>query len=285
VKLLDTAAWLSVQVHPDDAYARAHEGQPRGKSEVWYVLDAAPGAAILHGVAEAMSPAELRAAIQRGDLPERLARIEVQPGDVIHNPAGTIHALGPGILLYELQQASDLTYRLFDWGRDAAGGRALHVEPALAVARLAPEPAHQRSPVELAAAGARRTVLCRAEHFVALRLAGAEPADLDTGGAGYHIVTGLDGAAELLTGAGAVSVAPWTAVLVPAAAGPYRWRPGPLGAGAIVAAPLGAGEAADGALLAGLGLDAAADRRARAATAGAAAGAGGTALDTTPAGD
>ncbi len=138
VKLLDTSAWLSVQVHPDDAYAHtieAHTGF-HGKNEAWVILDAKPGARIIYGVKRPVSRSELKAAAEDGSILELLNFVPVDPGDVVYVPAGIIHALGPGIFLYEVQQRSDLTYRLFDYGR----GRELHLEKALDVARLEPTP-------------------------------------------------------------------------------------------------------------------------------------------------
>ena len=138
VKLLDTAAWLSVQVHPDDAYAHAVEAHTgfHGKHEAWVILEAEPGAEIVYGVRRSLTRDELWAAAQDGSILELLNFVPVEPGDVIFIPAGTIHALGPGILLYEVQQRSDLTYRLYDYGR----GRELHLDKALDVARLEPTP-------------------------------------------------------------------------------------------------------------------------------------------------
>lgn len=138
VKLLDTAEWLSVQVHPDDAYAHSVEAHTgfHGKNEAWVILDAEPGARIVYGVKRPVSRAELKAAAEDGSVLELLNFVPVAPGDVIFVPAGTIHALGPGIFLYEVQQRSDLTYRLFDYGR----GRELHLEKSLDVARLEPTP-------------------------------------------------------------------------------------------------------------------------------------------------
>jgi len=138
VKLLDTRAWLSVQVHPDDAYAHtveAHTGF-HGKNEAWVILDADPGARIIYGVKRPVSRDELKVAAEDGSILELLNFVPVKPGDVIYVPAGIIHALGPGIFLYEIQQRSDFTYRLFDYGR----GRQLHLQKALDVARLEPQP-------------------------------------------------------------------------------------------------------------------------------------------------
>lgn len=131
IKLLDTEEVLSVQVHPDDAAARRLEGAPNGKAEGWVILAAAPGARIAYGLTRALSADELRARAMSGEIAEDLAWIEVVPGDVIDVPPGTIHAIGGGILLYEIQQPADLTYRLYDHGR----GRELHLDKAVAVAR------------------------------------------------------------------------------------------------------------------------------------------------------
>lgn len=131
IKLLDAQRPLSVQVHPGDEYAQAHEGE-LGKTEMWIVLHAAPGAEVVFGFAKQIVQADLRAALEGGDsatIEELLHRVAVQAGDVIFVPAGAIHALGAGIIVAEIQQNSDTTYRLYDWGRP----REIHVEKALDV--------------------------------------------------------------------------------------------------------------------------------------------------------
>lgn len=139
-KLLDAAADLSVQVHPDDAYALEHERASGhlGKSEAWYVLEADPRAAVLWGFRRDVTESEVRDAVRGGTLPSLMHRVTVRRGDVVLNPAGTVHAILSGVLAFEIQQSSDLTYRLYDYGRLAADGRprALHVDKALAVADL-----------------------------------------------------------------------------------------------------------------------------------------------------
>jgi mannose-6-phosphate isomerase len=134
-KFLDANAKLSVQVHPDDTYARLHEQGKLGKTEFWYVLDAAPGASIIHGFKTATSQEEVRQAIQDFTLENLLNEVNVSTGDIIFVPAGTVHAIGKGVLLYELQEYSDLTYRLYDYGRLTSAGtpRELHVERSLDV--------------------------------------------------------------------------------------------------------------------------------------------------------
>lgn len=133
VKLLFTAEPLSIQVHPDDAEARAL-GQPSGKSEAWYVLDAVPRARIGLGLTGPVEAAALRASVEAGTIADLVAWRPVSAGDVVAVPAGTIHALGAGLVVAEVQQNSDTTYRLFDHGR----GRALDIEKGLAAARPGP---------------------------------------------------------------------------------------------------------------------------------------------------
>jgi len=133
-KVLDASQDLSVQVHPDDEYARIHENGELGKTECWYVLDAEPGAEIIYGHT-AKSRDELEAMIREGRWNELLSRVQVKPGDFFYVPSGTIHALGAGIVVLETQQSSDTTYRVYDYDRTDADGnkRELHLEQAIRV--------------------------------------------------------------------------------------------------------------------------------------------------------
>jgi mannose-6-phosphate isomerase len=131
MKLLFTTEKLSVQVHPDDIWARKHENS-LGKTEMWHVLRAEPGAAVAAGFVRECSREEAHAAALDGSIEELLRWWPVQAGDTLYIPAGTVHAIGPGLVLCEIQQASDVTYRLYDYGRP----RELHLEQSLAVARL-----------------------------------------------------------------------------------------------------------------------------------------------------
>lgn len=132
-KYLFTTERLSIQVHPDDNMAR-QRGYPRGKDECWIVLDVADDAELGIGTVRSVAPAELMAAAKDGSIVGLLDWKRPKKGDFIYNPAGTIHALGPGLTVMEIQQAVDLTYRLFDYGRP----RELHLDEAAAVVR--PEP-------------------------------------------------------------------------------------------------------------------------------------------------
>ena len=130
VKMLFPREKLSVQVHPNDAEAQAL-GQPRGKTECWYIVAAEPGATIALGLVEPMTAAQIRAAIADQTLEAKLRHLPVTAGDMVYVPAGTVHAIGPGVTVLETQEYSDITYRLYDYGRP----RELHVEQGLAVVR------------------------------------------------------------------------------------------------------------------------------------------------------
>ena len=161
LKLLFTSEPLSIQVHPDDTFARAM-GMPNGKSEAWYIISAKPGAQIGVGLKRRVTPQELRASIRNGSIVELVRWRPVEKGDVIFIPAGTIHALGAGIVLAEIQQRSDTTFRLFDYGRQ----RELHEDNGVAVANAWPlRAAH--NPTRLTA---ERTVLVASRYFVLERL-------------------------------------------------------------------------------------------------------------------
>jgi mannose-6-phosphate isomerase len=128
IKLLDANRWLSVQVHPDDAYARVHEGES-GKTEMWVIVHAEPDAELIYGFTPGVTRERFAQAIEAGETERYLHRLRVKTGDVVFVPTGSIHALGPGILVAEIQQNSDTTYRIYDWGRP----RPLHIEKALDV--------------------------------------------------------------------------------------------------------------------------------------------------------
>jgi mannose-6-phosphate isomerase len=137
VKLIFTEEDLSVQVHPDDEFARVHE-HSLGKTEMWHVLRSVPGARIAMGFREEISRERLRAASISGEIMELLNWVEARPGDTFFIPAGTVHAIGAGIALCEIQQQSDITYRLYDYGR----GRELHPDKGVAVAHTGGHPGY-----------------------------------------------------------------------------------------------------------------------------------------------
>jgi mannose-6-phosphate isomerase len=182
IKLLDANWPLSVQVHPDDDYALEHEGNELGKTEMWVVLHAEPEAAIILGVTPGTTPANFRQAILERDLEKYLHRIPVKAGDVVCVPAGSLHAILGGLIIAEIQQNSNTTYRVYDWNRvDAEGkGRPLHIDKALDVInfdQVAPELCQPEliDQADGVADGVRRYRLCRNRYFV------TEQVDMEAG--------------------------------------------------------------------------------------------------------
>ncbi|SEJ55019.1 mannose-6-phosphate isomerase, type 1 [Deinococcus reticulitermitis] len=212
IKLLDCHDWLSVQVHPDDAQARELVGPgERGKTEAWHILEAQPGSELIAGVKEGTGAGELHAAIRAGRVLDVSRRHQVEVGDTVYIPAGTLHALGPGLLLYEVQQASDTTYRVYDWDRPASAGRALHLEESVRVI----DPALSGD-LRRGAETGRRGELVRSPYFTLWGAEGGEP--LDTAGQSCHVVTAL-GHLVLTCGPERLELTPHATALVPAGTG------------------------------------------------------------------
>ena len=222
VKLLDCAQWLSVQVHPNDEQAARLEGHGQfGKTEAWHFLQAEPGAQIIGGVLPGTTPEQLKTAIQAGKALLDVSRhIPVQAGQTIYIPAGMLHALGPGILLYEIQQTSTLTYRVYDWDRPASAGRALHTAQSLEVTN--PALTGDLLPPPALADGERR-VLQSCPYFTLECLRAEQvPLDLHTHLDSFHLLTALEGGARLSGPSWNLELGPLETALVPAAAGAYR---------------------------------------------------------------
>jgi mannose-6-phosphate isomerase len=209
VKILDAADWLSVQVHPDDTQAVELEGADQcGKAEAWHILEAAPGAKLIAGLKPGITAKRFERAIRDGSVLEIVEQLEVAPGDTVYNCAGLVHALGPGLLLYEVQQSSDITYRVWDWNRPASAGRALHVEQTLRVTRLDAQPRVSHGAGD------------ECEQF-ALDLLGPESARPDTRGESFHAVTVVEGSARVA----GVELGQFESVVVPADLGSYLVEP------------------------------------------------------------
>lgn len=172
IKLIDAAKDLSIQVHPDDAFALQNE-KDFGKTEMWYILDAAPEATLYFGLKETVTKDRLAQHIADGTVTELLNRVPVKKGDVFFISPGTIHAIGAGILLAEVQQCSNVTYRVFDYNRLGPDGqpRALHIEKTLQVASLSAQPvsaAPAGQPENLP--GGSATLLATCPYFTAILL-------------------------------------------------------------------------------------------------------------------
>ncbi len=221
-KIITAHDWLSVQVHPDDAYAQRVEHQPFGKTECWYVLAAGPGSEIVYGWARDTSREEYERRVADGTLGELLRHIPLQAGDTVYIPNGLVHAIGPGLTVFETQQASDLTYRMFDYNRVGLDGkpRELHVQKAADVLNYKATTAGTLLQVSYRFENLERTALIADDHFVVERIvAGREPASIATQGRPL-ILMSLDAHLDVTSGSSTVALPPYQTVLVPASA---RW--------------------------------------------------------------
>jgi mannose-6-phosphate isomerase len=224
IKLLDCNEWLSLQVHPNDQQAVELEGSGQnGKTEAWYFLEAAPEAQIIAGLKTGTSAESMTQAIRQGTILDLAQFIQMKAGDTVFMQAGTIHALGPGLLVYEVQESSDITYRVFDWNRPQTGRRVLHIDKSLAVAR--PAARSQALPTPALRDGETLT-LCNSEYFTLEILdARKQMLELDTHHESFHALTIIDGAARFSSGGEQLLLSRFDSVLIPAASGVYRLEP------------------------------------------------------------
>ena len=222
-KFLDCADWLSVQVHPNDEQARRMAGPDElGKTEAWYFLDTDPGAKILLGVTPGTGEDELVRAIRAGRAVDVASEVPVSGGEAVLIPAGTLHALGPGLFLYEMQEASDITYRAYDWGRPETPTRHLHIEESVEVT-LPVGPLDRTVP---RVAGETGTALAVDSEYFRVELAriGTEPLLADTAGRTFHILTVIRGTVEVIVGRETAHLKAFETALVAAQAGAYSLR-------------------------------------------------------------
>lgn len=218
-KIITAHDWLSVQVHPDDAYAQRVEHQPFGKTECWYVLAAQANAQIVYGWQRDTSRAEYERRVADGTLGELLRHIDVKAGDTVYIPHGLVHAIGPGVTVFETQQASDLTYRMFDYNRVGLDGkpRELHVQKAADVLNYRATTQGTLLQIAYHFEGLARTALIADEHFVVERIvASGEPASIATQGRPLVLMS-LDRPLEVAGGTTAVTLEHYQTVLIPAA--------------------------------------------------------------------
>jgi mannose-6-phosphate isomerase len=217
---------LSVQVHPDDEQAR-RVGQPWGKTECWYVVDAKPGAQIALGLKPGATVAQLAQSIQERRAEELLNWLNVYAGDMIYVSGGTVHTLGPGSVVVEIQQQSDTTYRLYDYGR----GRELHLKDGLAaVKEKVASGKVVRAPQGVQSDNTRRETLIAAPYFVVEKFEAKEVLDLstrdDSGRSSVHILVATEGCGVIeAPGAEPVTMAKGDAVVVPACLDRFSVRP------------------------------------------------------------
>ncbi len=195
VKLIDAEQDLSVQVHPDDEYAKEHE-QDNGKTEMWYVLDAKPGATLIYGFIHTVTPEQLREAVKTGSLSKHLQYVPVKKDDVFFISSGTVHAIGAGVLLAEVQESSNVTYRVYDYNRKDKDGklRPLHFEKAVAVLNMNPKgDVKQKSRLTHYYPGCSRELLGRCEYFEMERIQVSKGFSFTVSENSYQIILCVDG--------------------------------------------------------------------------------------------
>lgn len=224
IKLIDAKGDLSVQVHPDNEYALRVEGEP-GKTEMWYIVDCEPGASLLYGFKEQISREEFKRRIADNSLLDVCNRVPVHKGDVFFIDSGTLHAIGAGILLCEIQQSSNTTYRIYDYGRMGTDGqpRELHVAKALDVTKLE-RPVRDTKPqakLDIFAC-AEVELLASCEYFTTYHINLNGMCHLKAGENSFQCITVLAGSMELATAGGRVSIKKGESVFLPAGLGRYQ---------------------------------------------------------------
>lgn len=236
-KFLFPAQKLSVQVHPSDAYARQNEAAAggKGKTEIWYAVAAQPGAEVFVGLKSGVNSEKFRRAIDDGSVEDCLNRVPVAAGDAIFVPAGTAHTIGPGLVLCEIQENSDLTYRVYDYGRRNPDDstRELHVEKAMAVLNFAQQRGGKVRPARAAAHGGEIAHYIACKYFAVEKWEFAAPIDLRTEPEHFELWIVVAGRGKVtwpgngVSAAGSADFSPGQAWFVPASQ--TKWRIEPAG--------------------------------------------------------
>lgn len=212
IKLLDSQQWLSIQVHPNDHQAFELEGPAfNGKTEGWYVLSAESGAQLIAGVKPDVSKEEITQAIQTGLVTSYLQYHPIKKDDYIFIPAGTIHALGPGAVIYEIQQNSDVTYRVYDWDRPLSAGRQLHIEKSIAVTDL-----NHEIRLQHAKNGMSKNIFDCEYFSLDLYKSNDHSLEFNPNGESFHAITVIEGNASLSSETEQFQIHQFESVLVPA---------------------------------------------------------------------
>jgi mannose-6-phosphate isomerase len=226
-KFVDANALLSVQVHPDEA-AAAELQDAEAKTEAWYVIHAEPGATLIKGLKPGITRETFEDAVLNDTVPTVLNSIPVSAGDMVYVPAGCIHAMGKGLLICEIQQNSDTTYRVFDWGRVGADGkpRQLHIDQALQVINFEDDSPDRIHPITISEGGNKCTYLIACPRFAMQTLTLAEALTASTQEKRFESLMVISGNAVVKTeGCDDTTVSMGDTVLVPACAGNYELVP------------------------------------------------------------
>jgi mannose-6-phosphate isomerase len=229
VKFIFADEKLSVQVHPDDEYAAHHEKAAggRGKTEMWYAIHARPGAEVLAGLKPGVTAEIFKRAIEDGSAEDCLQHVPVSAGEAIFVPSGTAHTIGAGLVLCEIQEYSDLTYRVFDYNRRDAQGRAreLHIEKALQVMRFGEQHGGKIEPVRITRGGVKETYFVACRFFAVEKWELADRVAAVTSPEHFDLLVFLEGGGSIQWGGEAVEYAPAQTWLLPAALGAYQLTP------------------------------------------------------------
>jgi len=229
VKFIFADEKLSVQVHPDDDYAERHEQAAggRGKTEMWYAIHTRPGAEVLAGLKPGVTPDIFKRAIEEGSAEDCLQHVPLQSGAAIFVPSGTAHTIGAGLVLCEVQEYSDLTYRVFDYNRRDAQGHAreLHIEKALQVMRFGEQHGGKIEPVRIARGAVMETYFIACRFFAVEKWEFAESTAAATAPEHFDLLIFLEGRGSIQLGSESVEYAQAQTWLLPAALGGYHLAP------------------------------------------------------------
>jgi len=226
IKLIDAKDNLSVQVHPENEYALRVEGE-YGKTEMWYIVDCEPGASLLYGFKKEISKDEFERRIADHTLLDVCNRVKVHKGDVFFIEAGTLHAIGKGILIAEIQQNSNTTYRIYDYGRLGNNGkpRELHVAKAIDVTKLVPPTHETKAALEMDFfANYKADLLVQCEYFTVYHFDLHGKCHLQATKKSFQSILVLDGTLEIEYAAGEMTIEKGESVFIPAEMGEYMLK-------------------------------------------------------------
>ncbi|MDI6619281.1 MAG: class I mannose-6-phosphate isomerase [Clostridiales bacterium] len=222
IKIIDANDRLSVQVHPDDKYAKSH-GEGNGKTEMWYIIDAKPGAKLVYGLKIGVTKSDFIHSLSSGNLDKLLNEIPVSPGDVFYIPSGTVHAILDGILIAEIQQNSNTTYRVFDWNRVDKNGkpRELHIDKAIEVINFDNPPVLNRNRNYVDKGGYNERVLSENDYFTVKELNISDEFTGETDGRKFTVYMFIEGNGRIYYEKGCEPVSLGETVMLPASMGKY----------------------------------------------------------------
>lgn len=223
IKFIDAKGYLSIQVHPSDDYAIKNEGE-YGKTEVWYVMSAEDGAALYYGFKDEITQEEYRRRIEDNTICDVLNKVEAKAGDVFFIRPGTVHAIGAGLLICEIQQNSNTTYRVYDFGRVGADGkpRELHVDKAVAVSQLTPSVSADSSGGTIQKSGYTTRKIAECKYFTSERIEVDSAAEITVDENSFRSIVVTDGKAELEMNGERLKLKAGDSVFVPAQNGFFK---------------------------------------------------------------